>query len=287
VIDHFDRVRGLYAAVNAGDEVSIVALYTGDAVVERLFFTDDAPDRVIGQHDIASAWHAYLAQYAGGLAGGRRFEVRTVAGIETGWGWVQTEWVESAVDRSTGTRETFAGYSHFLVEDGNIRRQRNVRERIPDDRPLLEPPAPHARAYPPRPMVGVGAVILIDGKIVLVKRRHEPLAGQWSLPGGTLELGETLEAGVAREMLEETGLVVDVGPVIEVFDRILLDERRKVRYHFVLVDFLCRPIAGTLKSDSDAVDVALARPSDLGSYHLAPKAHDVIARALELAQEDA
>ena len=136
-------------------------------------------------------------------------------------------------------------------------------------------------------MVGVGAVVLIDGKIVLVKRRHEPLAGQWSLPGGTLELGETLEAGVAREMLEETGLVVDVGPVIEVFDRILLDERRRVRYHFVLVDFLCRPIAGTLKSDSDAVDVALARPSDLGSYHLAPKAHDVIARALELAQEDA
>ena len=99
---------------------------------------------------------------------------------------------------------------------------------------------------------------------MLVKRRHEPLAGQWSLPGGTLELGETLEAGVAREMLEETGLVVDVGPVIEVFDRILLDERRQVRYHFVLVDFLCRPIAGTFPSDSDAVDVALARPSDLG-----------------------
>ena len=62
--------------------------------------------------------------------------MRTVAGIETGWGWVQAEWVESAVDRSTGTRETFAGYSHFLVEDGNIRRQRNVRERIPDDRPV-------------------------------------------------------------------------------------------------------------------------------------------------------
>ena len=119
-------------------------------------------------------------------------------------------------------------------------------------------------------MVGVGAVILIDGKIVLVKRRHEPLAGQWSLPGGTLELGETLEAGVAREMLEETGLVVDVGPVIEVFDRILLDERRKVRYHFVLVDFLCRPIAGTLKSDSDAGRRGARAP--VGSRVLSPRA---------------
>ena len=136
-------------------------------------------------------------------------------------------------------------------------------------------------------MVGVGAVILIDGKIVLVKRRYEPLAGQWSLPGGTLELGETLEAGVAREMQEETGLVVEVGPVIEVFDRILLDEERKVRYHFVLVDYLCRRIAGTLKSDSDASDVALVDPAALAPYHLAPKAPDVIARALELAKENA
>ena len=79
------------------------------------------------------------------------------------------------------------------------------------------------------------------GKVVLVKRRFEPLAGQWSLPGGRLELGETLEAGLAREMLEETGLEVEVGPVVDVFDRILLDPERKVRYHYVLIDYLCRP----------------------------------------------
>ena len=83
-----------------------------------------------------------------------------------------------------------------------------------------------------------------DGKVVLVKRRFEPLAGQWSLPGGRLELGETLEAGLAREMLEETGLEVEVGPVVDVFDRILLDPERKVRYHYVLIDYLCRPIGG-------------------------------------------
>lgn len=287
MIDHFDRIRSLFAAVNADDEAAILALYHDDAIVERLLFDDADPDHATGREAIARAWHRYLTQYSGGLAAGRRVEVRTIAGIETGWGWVQAEWIESAVDRSTGARETFAGYSHFLVEDGEIRRQRNVRERMTGDPGSVNPPERHARAYPSRPIVGVGAVILIDGKIVLVKRRHEPLAGQWSLPGGTLELGETLEAGVAREMLEETGLVVDVGPVIEVFDRILLDEQRKVRYHFVLVDYLCRPIGGRLASASDAVDAALADPSDLDRYHLAPKAVDVIGRALALAREDA
>jgi ADP-ribose pyrophosphatase YjhB (NUDIX family) len=286
-MDHFDRIRSLFAAVNADDEAAILALYHDEAIAERLLFDDADPDRATGRKAIAHAWHRYLTQYIGGLAAGRRFEVRTIAGIETGWGWVQAEWIEGAVDRSTGARETFAGYSHFLIEDGEIRRQRNVRERMTGDPESVSPPERPARAYPSRPIVGVGAVILMDGKIVLVKRRFEPLAGQWSLPGGTLELGETLEAGVAREMLEETGLVVDVGPVIEVFDRILLDEQRKVRYHFVLVDYLCRRIGGTLASASDAVDVALADPSDLHRYHLAPKALDVIARALALAPEDA
>jgi ADP-ribose pyrophosphatase YjhB (NUDIX family) len=287
VIDHFDRIRSLFAAVNGDDEPAILSLYHGEAIAERLLFDDAGSDRAEGRDAIARAWHLYLTQYSGGLPGGRRFEVRTIAGIETGWGWVQAEWIESAVDRASGARETFAGYSHFLIEDGEIRRQRNVRERLTGDPGSVDPPERHPRAYPSRPMVGVGAVLLIDGKIVLVKRRHEPLAGQWSLPGGALELGETLEAGVAREMLEETGLVVDVGPVIEVFDRILLDEQRKVRYHFVLVDYLCRRIGGTLASASDAVDVALVDPSGLDRYHLAPKALDVIARALGLAREDA
>src|SRR5438094_7323538 len=101
------------------------------------------------------------------------------------------------------------------------------------------------REYPERPVVGVGAVIVEDGRVVIIRRRYEPLAGHWSLPGGGLELGETLEQGVAREMLEETGLDVEVGPVIEVFDRIMYDDEKRVRYHYVLVDYLCRPIAGT------------------------------------------
>ena len=104
----------------------------------------------------------------------------------------------------------------------------------------------------------MGAVIVQDGRVVLIKRRFEPLAGQWSLPGGTLELGETLEAGVAREIREETGLEIEVGPVVEVFDRILLDPDQRVRYHFVLIDYLCRPIGGRLEAGSDVADAVLA-----------------------------
>ena len=138
------------------------------------------------------------------------------------------------------------------------------------------------RRYPERPIVGVGAVIVDAGKVVLVRRRYEPLAGRWSLPGGALELGETLETGAAREMQEETGLRVEVGPIIEVFDRIMLDEERRVRYHFVLVDYLCRPVGGELRAGSDVDAAVLVAPASLGAYDLTTKARAVIARALEL-----
>ena len=138
------------------------------------------------------------------------------------------------------------------------------------------------RQYPERPIAGVGAVIIEAGKVVLVRRRYEPLAGRWSLPGGTLELGETLEAGVAREMREETGLDVEVGPVIEVFDRIMLDADSRVRYHFVLVDYVCWPVGGELQAGSDVDSAVLVDPASLDAYDLTAKAQSVIARALEL-----
>ena len=141
------------------------------------------------------------------------------------------------------------------------------------------------REYPERPIVGVGAVIVRDGRVVIVRRRYEPLAGRWSLPGGMLELGETLEAGVAREMQEETGLDVEVGPVIEVFDRILLDDTRRVQYHFVLVDYLCWPVGGELRAGSDVDDAMFVAPGDLGPYDLTVKARAVIDRALDLARD--
>jgi ADP-ribose pyrophosphatase YjhB (NUDIX family) len=139
-----------------------------------------------------------------------------------------------------------------------------------------------SRQYPERPIVGVGAVIVQDGRVLLVRRRYEPLAGRWSLPGGTLELGETLEAGLAREMREETGLDVEVGPVIEVFDRIMLDEDTRVQYHFVLVDYLCWPAGGTLVAGSDVDDAMFVSPTDLTRFDVTDKVQSVIARALEL-----
>ena len=133
--------------------------------------------------------------------------------------------------------------------------------------------------------MGVGAVIVDDGKVVLIKRKYEPLKGHWSLPGGMVEIGETLETALAREMLEETGLHVDVGPVIEVFDRIMRDAEHRVRYHFVLIDYLCWPADGSLQAGSD-VEVAIwADPATLGEYALTEKATSVIQRALTLARD--
>ena len=141
-----------------------------------------------------------------------------------------------------------------------------------------------SRAYPDRPFVGVGAVIVDHAaRVLLVKRRFEPLAGQWSLPGGAVDVGETLQACVTREMLEETGLEVEVGPVIEVFDRIMHDAGGRVQYHYVLVDYVCRPVGGTLAAASDVADVAWVEAGALGEFNLTDKAMTVIAQGLSLA----
>jgi mutator protein MutT len=141
-----------------------------------------------------------------------------------------------------------------------------------------------SRAYPDRPFVGVGAVIVDDAaRVLLVKRRFEPLAGEWSLPGGAVDVGETLEACVIREMREETGLDVEVGAVIEVFDRIMHDAEGRVQYHYVLIDYVCRPAGGTLMAASDVADVAWAEAAALPEYRLTDKALAVIGQGLSLA----
>jgi ADP-ribose pyrophosphatase YjhB (NUDIX family) len=143
--------------------------------------------------------------------------------------------------------------------------------------------AAEARRYPERPIVGVGGVAFVDGRVVLIKRRFEPLAGRWSLPGGTLELGESLHDGLVREMREETGLEVEVGPLVELFDRITRDDDGRVRFHYVLADYVCIPVGGALASGSDVAEAVLADPDDLGAYDLTPKTLAVIASARRLA----
>jgi 8-oxo-dGTP diphosphatase len=142
------------------------------------------------------------------------------------------------------------------------------------------------RLYPARPIVGVGGVIVDGDHVLLIKRKYEPLALRWSIPGGALEVGEQLEDGVARELLEETGLIVRVGPVIEVFDRILRDEEGRVKYHFVLVDYLCVPVGGSLQAGDDVSEAEWAHFDALEPYELTAKAVEVISRARALVMPD-
>jgi 8-oxo-dGTP diphosphatase len=151
------------------------------------------------------------------------------------------------------------------------------------------------REYPDAPIVGVGAVVL-DGKhVLLVRRGREPLKGEWSLPGGALELGETLEAGISREVEEETGIQVKPVAVVEVLDRIVVedraadeaeepnnrseDDKRRVRFHYVLIDFLCTPTGGSLSAGTDAEDARWVAREELNShsvYRVAPATVAVI-----------
>jgi 8-oxo-dGTP diphosphatase len=142
-----------------------------------------------------------------------------------------------------------------------------------------------SREFPKRPLVGVGGVVISDGRALLIRRGGPPLQGQWSIPGGMLEVGETLFGGVQRELLEETGIEVRVGELIEVFERINLDTEGKARYHFVVLDYLCEPIRGEARAGSDVTDVAWATPEELERYSLTETATRVILKAFEMTRQ--
>jgi len=128
---------------------------------------------------------------------------------------------------------------------------------------------------PDRPSVGVGAVLIHEGRVLLIRRGKEPLRGRWVVPGGTVELGETLEQALVREIQEETGLLVRPRQVVAVFDRIQRVADR-VDYHYVIVDYLCDYVAGEARAGSDAEAVALVAPADLPAYDLPEKALEVV-----------
>lgn len=141
------------------------------------------------------------------------------------------------------------------------------------------------REYPDRPIVGVGAVIVDQGRIVLVKRGSPPLLGEWSLPGGVVELGETLRAAAEREAREETGLMVKAGEVLEVLDRIVPDKDGAPKYHYVLIDFLCTVRGGRLRAGSDAGDVCWVKENELGKFKLEQPAVEVVRKAFSAANQ--
>jgi ADP-ribose pyrophosphatase YjhB (NUDIX family) len=270
--DPFEIVRRWFQAFNAADLDALTALYHEEAS------NDSGAAIAQGRDAVRQEISAILARSA-------QRHVRMIARVETGA--MHAEWRGREHNPDNGEISTSAGYDEFWIENGLIRRQRGVLHPLSfqsEEEVVPVNATRPSRQYPGQPIVGVGAVIIQGGRVVLVKRRFEPLAGQWSLPGGRLELGETLEAGLAREMLEETGLEVEVGPVVDVFDRILLDPERKVRYHYVLIDYLCRPVRGELNHGSDVAAAEFVDPGDLERYRLTPKATSVIEKALAVAR---
>lgn len=137
------------------------------------------------------------------------------------------------------------------------------------------------REYPESPLVGVGAVVVEENRVLLIRRGQPPLLGEWSLPGGVLECGETLREAVAREAREETGLLVETGEMLGVYERVIRGDAGRVRYHYVLIDFLCRPAGGDLKAGSDATDVRWFTRDELPALNLAYDANDVVRKGLE------
>jgi len=132
------------------------------------------------------------------------------------------------------------------------------------------------REYPEFPLIGVGSIIIADDRVLLVKRAHPPIQGQWSIPGGVLEVGELVREAAVREAREETGLIVEAGELLGVFDRVLRDAQKRVQYHYVLIDFLCRPVGGEFLAASDATEVSWFTREELPGLNLAEDTQQVI-----------
>jgi len=135
---------------------------------------------------------------------------------------------------------------------------------------------PVNREYPESPIVGVGALIVEDGRVLLVKRGHPPLKGEWSVPGGAVEIGETLREAAAREACEETSLTVQVMDLLGVYDRVLRDPEGRTLYHYVLIDFLCQRVQGEALAAGDAEQVRWYTPEEAANLPLAEDTAEVI-----------
>ena len=137
------------------------------------------------------------------------------------------------------------------------------------------------RVYPKRPILGVGAVVIDDGKVLLVKRGKEPSLGEWSLPGGRVKLGESIRDAIEREVSEETGLDIETGDIVEILERIFRDEGGVVKYHYLLVDYLATPIGGRLEASSDALDAAFFGIDEISRLNLPDITERVILKGFD------
>jgi 8-oxo-dGTP diphosphatase len=134
---------------------------------------------------------------------------------------------------------------------------------------------------PVRPVLGAAAVVMHEGRVLLIRRGQPPDEGAWSIPGGAVELGESVADALRREVREETGLEIAVGAFLEVFERIERDADGAIRFHFAVLDYAATVVGGTLRAGDDAADAVFAEPDDLDRYALADSIRRVIARALQ------
>ncbi len=141
---------------------------------------------------------------------------------------------------------------------------------------MVETNNPDGRWYPSHPFIGVGALIVKDGRYLLIKRGKEPGKGKWSIPGGKVELGETLAEAIKREVLEECGIQIEIEKIFNIMDRILKDKDGKIKYHFVLIDYKAQYISGKARAYSDADDMKWVTAAEMSELDMNPETREII-----------
>ena len=142
------------------------------------------------------------------------------------------------------------------------------------------------REYAGHPMVGVGGIVLNEGKVLLVRRGQQPGYGKWSIPGGMVELGETLTEAIRREVLEECGIEIELTDVIAVLERVIRREDERVRYHYILIDFLGYWKGGELQPASDILEARWADPSEMENLEMTDRTKQVVFEAMGLSEKE-
>jgi len=142
------------------------------------------------------------------------------------------------------------------------------------------------REYAGHPMVGVGGIVLNEGKVLLVRRGQQPGYGKWSIPGGMVELGETLTEAIKREVLEECGIEIELADVIAVLERVIRREDERVRYHYILIDFLGYWKGGELQPASDILEARWADPSEMENLEMTDRTKQVVFEAMGLSEKE-
>jgi ADP-ribose pyrophosphatase YjhB (NUDIX family) len=142
------------------------------------------------------------------------------------------------------------------------------------------------REYLNFPIISAGGVIIIDGKILIIKRKNEPESGKWTIPGGVINIGEKIKDGLKREIFEETGLNVDIRNLLDIVEKIIEDNQGGIKYHYVIADYLCEYVSGDIKASSDALEVKLISPDDIDRFELCNGTKRIIEMALNYVKKE-